>query len=206
MTIYFNVNILGKSTWNNWNKSSRSKITKTIQNRKVVKSKKAQLVGLLGPSERKDFYNTFNYSLGLRYHFRENISAEIIKLNISSATISDTAQDLANKTNSTLDVVQSNIQLSSAFIYSPIYGKYAWNDDKVIHFDLYSLIGVGVRFSDDDMLSPFVQAGLGMNHFFGGMAQYSIVGEFRIRNYSEQRVTEVSVLESLFQIGFSWLL
>jgi hypothetical protein len=63
--------------------------------------------------------------------------------------------------------------------------------------------GLGLRFARD--VQPLFEGGLGSNHFLLGKS-FSIVPEYRIRLYNEQRTQSTFVMENLFQLGASWLL
>ena len=175
-----------------------------VQNRQIVKSNKWQIFGpLVGPSERKDFKSTFHGRLGLRLHFSERGAWEILNINGSQSRNTELAAQVEQETGKPLNTQDSSLQISSSYIWSPIYGKYAWNDKKVIHFDLFGKLGGGLRFADQPQF--FVNLGLGTNQYLFSK-HWALAFEYNMRIYQEDRGESTLINESLFLAGISWLL
>jgi hypothetical protein len=112
--------------------------------------------------------------------------------------------EIQQKTAFVPDARTSHWQLSSSYVFAPIYGKYAWNDAQVIYFDLYGTLGAGVRFPTGGSVQPFGVVGIGMNHWILP-PHFAVVPELRLRGYTEQRTGSTFVLETIAQLGVSWL-
>ncbi len=190
--------------WDQWLASQpQAAVHPVVQNREIHKSGRLQLLGpLIGLSNRQDFYTTYIVSVAGRYHFTEQSAWEFLRLDYTYPSRTDLAQQIQDQTSFRPDVQLSRVQLGSSFVYSPIYGKYAWNSESIVYFDIFGKVGGGVRFADDRQ--PFGEVGVGMNHyvFFRRLA---LVPELRWRFYTEKRTDKVFVAEGLFQLGVSWL-
>jgi len=193
------------TTWEEWVNAQPSVAENiAVQNRLITKAGRFQIVGpLFGMSDRKDFYTTYVMALGARFHFTEKHAWEFLNLNFSLPLENDLANQIRQQTGFQPDVQLSRFQMSTSYVYTPIYGKYAWGENRIVHFDIFGSVGGGVRFSNT--FQPFGELGLGMNHFIFSN-RFSIVPEVRERVYSEQRTSSVMVYESIFQLGIACLL
>lgn len=193
------------ASWEEWVKNqTQGESIAIVQNRRVVKVGGVQLAGIAGISERKDFYNTYTLGFSGRYHFTETHGWEVLRLSLSYPSRSPLASEIEQQTSFHPDVQLSRVQLGTAYVYTPIYGKYAWNSKSLVHFDIYGTLGTGVRFTETNQF--FGEAGLGMNHYFSSSDRWALVPEIRVRGYSEKRTAPTFVLETLFGLGVSWLL
>lgn len=174
-----------------------------IQNRAVTKEGRVQLLAAaLGHAERRDFYNTWFASGAIRYHFSEKNGWEVLRYFRSWSSETAAAKDVRARTGFLPDVQVSRHQLSSAYVWTPIYGKYAWNEFSLVHFDIHATLGAGLRWARDRQ--PFAELGLGMNHFVYSN-RLSLVADVRVRLYSEKRSASVFVAETLAELGLAWL-
>lgn len=173
-----------------------------VQNRWIDPTGRFQFGANVGTIERRDFTVTNFFSLHLRRHFTRKMGWEIFKSTFSSTSNSTLLTDVEKHSPYPVDAKRSSLQLSSSLLMTPIYGKYAWWDNNVAHFDVYLKLGLGARRAD--VWQPFLSSGLGSNHYFGSR-NFSLAPEFEIRAYKENRVGEVLVVESVFQLGGSWL-
>lgn len=173
-----------------------------VQNRVVSKHGRFQLSGpSLGDSERSDFYHYYYLALGLRFHFTETHSWEIARGLVNAVRETDAAAEVRARTGLTPDAQTSTHSISSAYVFTPIYGKYAWNERSLVHFDIYGLLGGGLRFSRDNQI--FAETGVGMNHYL--TPSLSFVPEIRVRFYGEKRTQPTFVTELFLQAGVAWL-
>lgn len=192
--------------WEDWVEQNKESLDHleypAVQNRNIQKAQKFQILGpALGISERKDFYNIYFLSFGVRRHWSESLAWEPLRVTRTYYKLTQTAREVQEKTSFRPDSQTSLWQLSTSIIFSPVYGKFVWNRDHLYHFDVYTLGGLGVRFARERQV--FAEFGLGMNHFIWAN-NISIVPEFKFRVYQEQRTEKVTVFESLYGIGLSW--
>lgn len=155
-------------------------------------------------ADRRDLWTHWGLALGARFFFSEEHGVELPQIQWQDSTLTDTARRVEQETAFRLDSKPARWQISGAYVWAPIYGKYAWSSQEVVHFDLYALVGAGMRFPLSGEVQPFAQLGIGMNHVIG-WNRLSIVPEFRVRFYSEQRTSETFVVESLVSLGVAWL-
>ena len=174
-----------------------------VQNRMISLANRFQVTGLLGVSERKDFYNNYFITAAAQYHFTETHSWEFIRLVKANPSESPLASEIREQTSFRPDSQISRFQVGSSYIYTPVYGKYAWGSDSLVYFNVYGIVGAGARFATDQT-QPYMELGAGMNHFIMS-SHVSLVPEFRLRTYREQRTVATTVFESLFQVGAAWL-
>lgn len=191
-------------SWDQWIASQSVNLSRpVVQNRQISKAGRFQIFGpLLGISDRQDFHTTFILSLAGRFHFNEQFAWEFLRFDFTFPSQTDLAKEIQEQTSFRPDVQLSRFQVGSSFVYSPIYGKYAWNSNEIVYFDIYGKVGGGIRFATDQQL--FGELGVGMNHYLS--KSISLVPEIRWRLYSEKRTESTFVAEGLFQLGVAWLL
>ncbi len=193
------------STWDKLIQSeSESRAIPIVQNRAITRAGRFQISGpFLGMGERRDFYNNYFIGAGARFNFSEKHGWEILRATWAFPEESSLAREIREQTHFQPDAQSSRLQLGSAYVFSPIYGKYAWGDEKLIHFDIHGSLGAGVRFAKDRQV--YIETGVGMSNYILS-SSVSVVPEIRMRVYQEDRTTSVVVVESLFQLGLLWLL
>jgi outer membrane beta-barrel protein len=191
-------------TWEDWVQSKADQSdSPVVQSRQISKANRVQLIlPLVGMSDRKDYYTNYMVSGAARFHLSEKHGWELIRVNFGFPQASQLNQEIKNKTDYQTDVQLSKFQLSSSYVFSPIYGKYAWGGDSLVYFDMFATAGVGLRFASDRQ--PFAETGVGMNHYIFAR-KLAVVPEYRLRIYSEKRTESTMVFESMFQLGGSWL-
>jgi outer membrane beta-barrel protein len=154
-------------------------------------------------AERRDLYINWGFALSGRFFFAEEHGVET-QFNWQDNILTDTAERVQTQTGFRVDTKPARWQWGAAYVWAPVYGKYAFGGQSLIHFDLYFLAGGGIRFPLTGELQPFAQLGLGMNHFIG-WNRLSLVPEYRVRFYSEKRTNDTFVVESLVSLGVAWL-
>jgi outer membrane beta-barrel protein len=190
--------------WEEWSKTQFQDVNiPVVQNRQISKVGRCQIIGDFGISNRNDFYNNSIFTFSGRYYFSEVSAWEVVRIYVNHSTPTALNREVIAEAGYTPDVQLSRYQVVTSYVYSPIYGKYAWNDKRTVHFDMYGSVGGGVRFATD--LQPIFEVGLGMNNYIFAR-KLSIVPEYRVRVYSEQRTQSTVVFESLVQLGVAWLL
>lgn len=189
--------------WSQWLESvSEESSVPVVQNREITKAGRFQLLGpLLGLSDRQDFHKTYALTLAARYHFSEKSAWEFLRVDFTYPSRTELAQEIQKQTSFRPDVQLSRLQIGSSWIYSPIYGKYAWNSEKIIYFDIFGRAGGGIRFAQDQQL--FGELGFGMSHYLS--KSLSLVPELRWRFYTEKRTAPTFISEGLLQLGVAWL-
>lgn len=174
-----------------------------VQNRAISRTGRFQLFGpLIGRSDRQDFHTTYALTLAGRYHFTEESAWEFLRIDYTKSSQTDLANEIQTLTSFRPDVQLSTWQLGSAYIYTPIYGKYAWSGQSLVHFDIFGRVGAGIRFANDRQ--PFAELGVGMSHYINSL-RFALVPELRWRVYAENRTSKVLVTEGFLQLGVSWL-
>lgn len=177
--------------------------TPVVQNREVSRAGRLQLFGpLIGRSDRQDFHTTWVLTLAGRYHFNEESAWEFLRVDYARSSQTELASEIQALTSFHPDVQLSTWQLGTAYVYTPIYGKYAWSGSSLVHFDIFGRVGAGIRYANDRQ--PFAELGVGMSHYAWSQ-RMALVPELRWRFYSENRSTKVWVTEGLLQLGISWL-
>lgn len=175
-----------------------------VTNRAVTKAGKFQVVGpIIGFADRKDLYSHTPVSLGVRRFFGENHAWEIVRVNYDIYSLTSTAEDVIASTGYVVDARQAYWSVSTGYVYSPIYGKYAFGENSMVHFDGYIGLSLGTRFARSTQF--FAEPFFGMQHYL--TSYFAIVlPEVRIRLYSEDRMRSSEfVSEFLVQMGVSWL-
>jgi hypothetical protein len=124
-------------------------------------------------------------------------------LELPTYSDSELGQDITSQTGFGLSSKKASRLISSAFLYSPIYGKYAAGKSNMVRFDVYTVSGAGLRYTQNET-QPFLQIGGGVNNYIW-KNRLSIYPEYRLRVYQEDRGEIVSVFDSLFQLGAAWL-
>jgi outer membrane beta-barrel protein len=203
ITFAFSVSVQAAQTeWESWVEQKAAQPSPVIQARAVEKTGRIQLWGpAVGTSERRDLYSNYFGSIAGRYFFTEHHGWEVLRTVFNMPSRASIVDDITSKTNYQLDAQASYFSISSSYVFSPIYGKYAWGDDTLIHFDMYALAGMGLRFARNTQV--FGELGTGMAHYLS--SHFAIAPEVRWRLYQEQRATNVLVSEVSFQLGASWL-
>jgi outer membrane beta-barrel protein len=188
--------------WTDQNPSVQDK--PIVLARAVTKSLRFQLKMDGVFADRRDLWIHWGLALGARFFINEEHGLELPQIQWQDSYLTDTARVVEQQTGFRVDSKPSRWQISGAYIWAPIYGKYAWNSTSLVHFDIYALAGAGVRFPCGADAQPFAQLGIGMNHVIG-WDRLSIVPEYRVRFYSEQRTSTTFVIESLLSLGVAWL-
>lgn len=196
-----------ETQWNAWlgtQMSDRLDAEPVVQNRAVQKGGRFQIVGPgMGFQERGDFNSGNFLTLGTRYHFTETWGWEVLRAFWNKPSPSHLVSEIESRTDYRLDSRPSKFQVSTAILFAPIYGKYAFDSSTLVYFDVYASLGAGLRFITGGQ-QPFAEIGLGSSQFLW-RRQLSITPEFRVRLYSEMRTRETFVAEAIGQINIGWL-
>jgi outer membrane beta-barrel protein len=193
-----------KDAWEAWvQRGAAQQDGEIIQNRKIVKQGRFQLMApVVGVALRGDFHNTTAIALAGRYFFNETHGWEFLRATLTFSSENEVAQQVRENTGFYPDTQKSRRQLSTSYVFSPIYGKYAWGGEKIVYFDIHATLGAGLRFARDRQF--FFEASLGSNHYLLG-GRFALVPEIRVRTYSEMRTVSTQVFETFLLLGGSWL-
>jgi len=173
-----------------------------VLNRSIQKTFRPQLLLQGGYSGRVDFFSTYLFSAGARFHFSEIHAWEVIRVSYGLSRMSDVAKKLVEDGyHSRVQI--SKFQVSTAYVLTPFYGKFTWDGRGIFRADIYLLAGAGLRFTDASK-QVFGQAGLGINIYPLG-SHFSLTPEVRLRGYSEQRRKDEFILHPTSHMGVSWL-
>ncbi|GEM_PF-4665478 len=191
-----------------WDKMMDAKVAPSdapiITNRTVTKAGKFSVVGpIIGFSDRRDLYDHYPVSLGVRRHFSENHAWEIARVNYEMYSLSAVASDVIANTGYVVDARQARWSVSSGYVWSPIYGKYALGESKLVHFDIALGLSLGLRFASSMQVT--LEPSLAMIHYV--TPYFSVIlPEIRTKVYSEKRTTGSEMIsEFSCQVGVGWL-
>jgi outer membrane beta-barrel protein len=201
----FSVGISSGSEWDSYvDKKAPSDGLPIVVNRAVVKDGKFQVFALAGTADRQDLYSHYPISAAVRYHFSEQHAWEILKLNYDNFALTGAAQSVIRQTGYQVDAVQAYWSLSSGYIFTPVYGKYAFSESFLVHFEMYGGAAVGARFGLNQV-QPMLEPLIGALHYL--TPHFAILlPELRVRLYQEKRMSSTDfVSEVVVQAGVSWL-
>lgn len=89
------------------------------------------------------FYNTFGLNGRFNYHINETWGVELSGFWMTSSKSAD-LENIESKQGVTVKNVSSMRSMLSGHVYfSPIYGKTAWLDDKIIPYEVFASVGFG---------------------------------------------------------------
>ena len=112
------------------------------------------------------FYKGLSGQISYTYHFSDSIGWRIGRFlysyNIATSLQNQLVQDFG--VNPTA-FPQTNWIAGSDFMWTPIYGKFAWLNNSVAHFEIYGLLGLSVA---NQKVSSQVNAGTTSTSFLPG--------------------------------------
>jgi outer membrane beta-barrel protein len=196
----------GTSAWEQFiDKKIPADALPVVTNRAIKKSGKFQIVGpAVGISGRQDLYSHTVFSLAARYHFSEGHAWEFLRVHYDNAVLSDVAREVITQTGYQVDAKLAPWSLSTGYVFTPVYGKYALSESTLVNFDMYIGASIGARFipsSAQLTFEPFIGATHWLTPYLGIM-----LPEIRVRLYTEQRtVSNDFISEIVGQVGVTWL-
>lgn len=195
---------ISSNEWNSWvDEKIASQELPVITGRLHRKKARFQVLGTLGLLERKDFNNHYLASLAGRYYFTEVHAWEFLRVTHDESALSANASQFTSQTGYRLNARQAPWSVSTGYIFAPVYGKYAFSEGSVIHFDGYAGASVGLRFASGQT-QPTFEPVIGMNHYLSDNLSV-ILPEIRFRLYNEKRSPDTFVTELMVQAGVSWI-
>src|SRR5690606_18135541 len=114
------------------------------QRRFLPKSSRMELSGSGLISTNNAFFNNFGVSVRGAYFFNEKYGVEAIYSFLSSAERPITKNLVDKQGVDTKALVEPESFYGAVFKWSPIYGKMAWFQQKIVPFDIYFTPGFGI--------------------------------------------------------------
>lgn len=114
-----------------------------IQRRYLPKTGRFELYVAGGTNLNDAFFVGNGVNLRLGYYFREKWGAEFVYSYIQNDN-RDVTNELLNRGINTEGMVSTNSFYGIDLKWTPIYGKYAYFNEKIIPFDLYFSLGFGM--------------------------------------------------------------
>ncbi len=168
-------------------KWGRTRAVQVVVDRLYPKASRFELDIFFGVLPNDAFQLYLNPGLRMAWHFNEQWALELggaYSLGVDTGLRRQLEEDDALIQARTRDQVIARFGL--AVVWSPIYGKFAWVNSKVAHFDMYFLFEAGGVYSEGEQtlgleggVWPEVGLGLGMRFFLSRIV--SLRFEFRQR-------------------------
>lgn len=165
------------------NLSSFSDIS-VIQKRFLPKTERFELFGGLSLTTNNPFFNSYGFFGRFGYYFTEQWGLELNYLSLNTTerqATKDLKEDYAVRT-ANLVTPQSFLGLDVK--YSPIYGKIAWFNGRIIPFDLYFSLGGGVTQTNTDSSPGTLHLGTGQ--LFSLTKNFALRWDFSWNFYSAE--------------------
>ena len=163
-----------------------------IQRKFLPKTSRFELSGNGLISTNNQYFNNFGVGARLAYYFKEKYGLEATYHFVSSSKRAITEGLVDNQRISTRSLVEPESYFGLAFKWSPVYGKMAWFQKKIIPFDIYFTPGLGITSTaaggSDTTLS------LGAGQLFALSKSYGVRWDF-IWNYFSSEVVVDGVKE-----------
>jgi outer membrane beta-barrel protein len=139
--------------------------------------------GILGGIPLDTFSVSIVGGMAYAYHFHQSWAWEVghVLFGRNFATNSTRALEQNNKRP---ELIQPAVLLSSAVLWSPVYGKIAFNQNTIYHWDTYFILGGGMSISEESR-APAGVIGLGVRFFLNRWLSTKL--EFRDYMYMEKQ-------------------
>lgn len=117
-----------------------------IQDRRFTKSGRFDLGIFGGRTNSSAFYSSWNYGVGMGYHFNEYFGIDTFVSYHKNSLTEDGKQvnGFLKEYNfpSSKEFQEPKTYAGGALLWSPIYGKFAFFRRSIIHFDFFSTVGL----------------------------------------------------------------
>jgi len=196
-------------------KWGRTRAVQVVVDRRYPKASRFELDVFFGVLPNDAFTLYLTPGLRMAWHFNEQWALELggaYSLGVDTTLRKQLEQDDALIQARTRDQVIARFGL--AVVWSPIYGKFAWVNKKVAHFDMYFLFDAGgVYAAGEEALGldggvwPEVGLGLGIRFFLSNVV--SMRFEFRQRLALREGLGEDAIrlaYPSEISLGLAFLL
>lgn len=196
-------------------KWGRTRAVQVVVDRRYPKASRFELDVFFGVLPNDAFLLYLTPGLRMAWHFNEQWALELggaYSLGVDTGLRKQLEQDDALIQARTRDQVIARFGL--AVVWSPIYGKFAWVNKKIAHFDMYFLFEAGGVYAEgeealglDGGVWPEVGLGLGFRFFFSRVVSLRL--EFRQRLAVREGLGEDAIrlaYPSEISLGLAFLL
>jgi len=119
---------------------------KAVQRKGFIKQGRLQLEAFVAPSVNDAFYEKLGVGGMLGYNLRDNFALALRGTYYFPFTTQYVRQgEIAFESQVLSSELYGTLTLDA--IWSPVYGKFAWLERSIVHFDAYLLLGGGVAWS-----------------------------------------------------------
>jgi outer membrane beta-barrel protein len=132
-----------------------------IQRRFLPKTGRFEFSGSVMTTTNNQYFSNIGADLRLGYYFKEKYGVEGIYKFITSVERPITQGLVDNQRIKTDSLVQPESYYGAAFKWTPVYGKIAWFQHKIIPFDLFFTPGFGVTNTEAGGSSTTMSLGVG---------------------------------------------
>lgn len=140
----------------NWERSGKKRIIKTLQRKDVLKINRAELGAGVGFVTNDPFIRRNIVRVDGGYHFTEitSIQAEIgFSPNLGESDWKPITKQIIDNNRVTPDISKIQFYGNATIQFAPIYGKVAVPGNKIINFDIFGLFGTGIAQTRDDTVA-----------------------------------------------------
>ena len=157
--------------------------------------------------------------LAYSYHFSEvwaatgRFSYTVLSHGAGAAKVCPTPEQCGAPTPAELDTLPGNLKLQAdlAVEFSPIYGKVSFIAEKVLHFDVYATVGLGLTGYgltkdgvDKSGMSPSVVMGVGQRYFLDSWLAVRLELLDSLYFQPTGKVASQLSNQMMFTVGFSF--
>ncbi|MCB0349877.1 MAG: outer membrane beta-barrel domain-containing protein [Bdellovibrionales bacterium] len=158
-----------------------------LQRRFLPKTGRVELSGSLALSTNNQYFNNYGVNLRGAYYFQEKYGIEGVYQYLANSERPITSGLTENQSISTRSLVEPESFMGVTFKWTPLYGKMAWFQKRIIPFDIYFTPGVGVSNTASGGSASTMT--LGMGQLFALNKSYGVRWDFNWNYYQ----TEVDV-------------
>ncbi len=135
-------------------KAKSKRVIKTIQKKSFLKLGRFEVVPNVAFVTNDPFLNRYIVGAGMGYHFTEIFEAEVnlgFSPILGEADWKSLTHQLVENNHVSPDLSPLTYFGNATFVFSPIYGKVALSNGRIIPFDIFAAFGMGVVRTSDDL-------------------------------------------------------
>jgi len=115
-----------------------------VRNKLFYKPGKFELSPVLGVIPFDSTVNHYLAGARLQWHLSDHFAWEILDVTLALPSMTDYAKDLVSEKGlSNLQANKLKLILGTNVVYSPMYGKFRFIGNSIVHFDIYAVGGFG---------------------------------------------------------------
>lgn len=184
-----------------------------IQRRFLPKTERFELSSSVVLSTNNQYFNNYGVNLRGAYYFKEKYGIEGTYQYLTNSERPITKGLTENQNISTRSLVEPETYMGLVFKWTPLYGKMAWFQKKIIPFDIYFAPGIGVTTTASGGSSSAMSLGFGQ--LFALNKSYGVRWDFNWNYYQadvDVTTSGVTSIETRNQsdlflgIGFSYFI